>query len=213
MELLQMSRSMLFRCQLCGADIAVYDDTTLVTCEGCQAESVVERRHGTIALRILPTPTKTTKSEKKVTSAWSLGQLTKQLAIALRILPAPTKTTKSEKKLTGALSLGQLTKQLVELRQESSTIRSRKIAVAIVGGICGILFGYMVNISWIGKDFGPGVAMLLCVVGAFWFVRFVRASAVSASRIKEKIEEIELQIAERQKFDIQRLAASERGLD
>jgi len=45
------------------------------------------------------------------------------------------------------------------------------------------------------------------------FVRFVRDSAVSASRIEEKIEEIELQIAERQKFDIQRLAASERGLD
>jgi hypothetical protein len=33
------------------------------------------------------------------------------------------------------------------------------------------------------------------------------------SRIEEEIEEIELQIAERQKFDIRRLAASKDGLD
>src|SRR5215471_17794057 len=96
-EVVQLSRPMLFRCQLCGADIAVYDDTSAVTCGSCQAESTVERRQGTIALRILAKPTKTTRREKKVTSG---------------------------------LSIGQLTKQLVGLRQESSTVRTWKIALA-----------------------------------------------------------------------------------
>src|SRR5262249_51450331 len=112
------------------------------------------------------------------------------------------------------LSIGQLTKQLVELRQEFSTVRTRKIALVTAGGICATLFGYMGSTSSIEKDFGLGVAQLLFAAGGLWFVRFVvRDSAASASRIEEKIEEIELQIAERQKFDIRRLAASKDGLD
>jgi hypothetical protein len=56
--------------------------------------------------------------------------------------------------------------------------------------------------------------MLACAAGALWFVRFVmRKSAALANRIDEKLEETELQIAERQKLDIRRLAASKHALD
>jgi len=165
---------MLFRCPLCNADIMVNDDTSLLTCQGCQAVSIVERRHGTIALKIHTKPTNTTKSQ--------------------------------DRKLREPLSLGKLTKELVELKQESSTIRGRKIVGAFAGGICGTLFGYMGSLDLIGKDFGSGVTMLVCAAAAFGFLRFVmRDSAASASSINGKIEEIEFQIAERQKADIQRL--------
>src|SRR5262249_14104866 len=150
------------------------DDTSVVTCGSCQAESTVERRQGTIALRIAA---------------------------------KPTKTTKSRKKLTSGLSIGQLTKQLVELREESSTVRTWKIALGTAGGIFGTVLGSMGIISSIDKDFGPGAAMLACAAGALWFVRFVmRKSAELASKIGEKIEETEIQIADRQKLDIRRLA-------
>ena len=170
---------MLFRCQLCRAEVMVSDDTSLITCQGCQAESILERRHGTIALTILSEPANISKSE--------------------------------EKKLTKASPLGQLMKELVTVKQESSTIRNGKIVLALAGGICGILFGYIGSISFIGKDFGVGVTLSVCAAGSFWFVRVVvRDSSTSARRIDGMIEEIEILIAERQKSDIQRMAA---GLD
>src|SRR5215469_8910216 len=89
----QLSRPMLFRGQLCGANIAVYDDTSAVTCGSCRAESTVERRQGTIALRTLAKPTKTTRREKKVTSGLSIGQLTKQL-VGLRQESSTVRTWK-----------------------------------------------------------------------------------------------------------------------
>jgi len=176
MELSKVSRSTVFKCQLCGADFIVRYGTSRLTCPGCQAEIVVERKHR---------------------------------AIALKIIAKSTNTTKSWEKSPEALSLGQLMKRLGALREESSTIHSRRSVVVFAGALFVTLFGSIGIMGLTGNEIALGITMSVCAAGTLWLVRFVRRdTAVSAHRIDEKIEEIEIQIAERQKLDIQRLAAS-----
>jgi len=174
-------RYMPFKCQQCGAEVTVYEHTSRLTCGDCKTEMTVERRHGTIALKVLCGTAHTIRSEEPAAEIRSTAQLTAQLNA---------------------------------LKSESSRVLRRQVTAGIVGGICGIIFGYVGVSSLLGKDLSISVTMLLCAGGSFWFVRFVmRDSNAAGDAIAKKVKEIEVEIAETQHLNDQRLLAAKLGLD
>ena len=120
----------------------------------------------------------------------------------------------SEEPASEIRSTAQLTSQLHELKCESSRVLRRQVTAGAVGGICGIIFGYVGVSSLVGKDSSTAMTMLICAAGSLWFVRYVmRDSTTAGEAIRKKVKQLDGEIAEIRHLDDQRMRAAKLGLD